>query len=158
MSSRICLRRQQFTRCSVSFSNFKKNVPITYKSRNLLLWPFVNSRFDTKCEQQPPDMHNNTSVKVSNVHELGGPQHLFPCLLAIIFPSLTRNDLTPQIQSFTSTSAPTCFSSAGPPSCGWSPRRAVMRGSACCLETQPLQCSEPGPSLVNEAGRRGCLQ
>lgn len=52
---------------------------------------------------------------------------------------------------------PTCFSSAGPPSCGWSPQRAVKRGSACCLETRPSQYSEPGQSWGNATGRQGCL-
>lgn len=52
----------------------------------------------------------------------------------------------------------TCSSSAGPPSCGWSLRRAVTRGSACCPGTPPSRCSGPGPSWANAAGRRVCLQ
>lgn len=53
--------------------------------------------------------------------------------------------------------APTCFSSAWPPSCGWSLRHAVTTGSACCSAMQPSRCSEQDPSWANAAGRRGCL-
>lgn len=51
----------------------------------------------------------------------------------------------------------TCFSSVGPPSCGWSLQRAAMRGSAWSPGTQPSRCSGPGPSWANAAGRQVCL-
>lgn len=54
------------------------------------------------------------------------------------------------------TAAPTCSSSVGPPSCGWSLQRDVMRASAWCPGTQPSRCPGPGPSWANAAGRQVC--